>query len=507
LPREAIAKTDFLYIVRFTLRSSILFIQENSLRKHIFLAVIGLFSACASFAADTVTSPCRLPEFPQELRCGKVQRPLNPAEPGGKKIDVHYVVLPSQDKNKLPDAVFLLAGGPGQSAINVAGFGQAMFSRLNKRRDLVFVDQRGTGRSASLACPELENSPDVADDVQMQKQSDACLARLKTLPHGDLRFYSTSIAVQDIEAVRKQQAYDRINLVGASYGTRVGLEFARQFPLSVKRMVLDGVVPPDMSLPAADAQAALDGVFQDCARQASCNAAYPALAQQWKSLTTRMPQSVSVTHPRLGTPLKFNMTHDVLLSLVHKTLYAPTTVAGLPYALTQAGQGNYQPLVTLSGATNLPGPAGINYGMHFSVWCSEIFAHPLAPPKDEFEKLMTDMYQRTCKNWPRASIPAEFFSIPAAQSPVMLLSGGIDPVTPIRHGAAVAKALGSQAVHITIENAGHGLLAQGCVRDVVYRFLNAKENTDALKVDSSCVRQIPRPLAWQALQAGKEVQP
>jgi pimeloyl-ACP methyl ester carboxylesterase len=214
------------------------------------------FVSAASFAADTVTSPCRLPEFPQELRCGKVQRPLNPAEPGGKKIDVHYVVLPSQDKNKLPDAVFLLAGGPGQSAISVAGFGQAMLSRLNKRRDLVFVDQRGTGRSASLACPELENSPDVADDVQMQKQSDACLARLKTLPHGDLRFYSTSIAVQDIEAVRKQQAYDRINLVGASYGTRVGLEFARQFPLSVKRMVLDGVVPPDMSLPAADAQAA-----------------------------------------------------------------------------------------------------------------------------------------------------------------------------------------------------------------------------------------------------------
>ncbi|MFZ6725311.1 alpha/beta fold hydrolase [Undibacterium sp. MH2W] len=448
-------------------------------------------------------TPCRLPDFPQELRCGKIERPLNPDDAAGKKIEIQYVVLPSQDKNKLQDAIFLLAGGPGQSAINVASFGQAILSRLNKRRDIVFVDQRGTGRSAPLACPEIESGADVDSEDQIAKRTDACLARLKALPYGDLRYFSTSIAVQDLEAVRKQQGYEKINLVGASYGTRVGLEYLRQFPHSVKRLVLDGVVPPDMGLPASDAQVALDGVFADCAKQVACRSRYPDLAQKWHHLLASMPRHVSMTHPRLGTPLEFDMQRDMLLSLVHKTLYSAPGTAALPYAITQADQGHFQPLVTLSGATNAPGPAGITYGMHFSVWCSEIFARPLPIPKDDFEQIMTRMYERACKNWPRASIPEGFFTIPVTQSPVLLLSGGIDPVTPIRHGDAVAKALGANALHVTLNNSGHGVLSQGCVRDVVYRFLNAKEDHAALQIDTSCVRPIPRPLAWQPLQDGQ----
>ncbi|MBC3861197.1 alpha/beta hydrolase [Undibacterium jejuense] len=475
--------------------------------KDVVRRLLGLSGLLLCGAVHAEITPCRLPDFPQELRCGKVERPLNPDDVTGKKIDIQYVILPSQDKNKLQDAIFLLAGGPGQSAINVASFGQAILSRLNKRRDIVFVDQRGTGRSASLACPEVENAADVENEDQMLKKTEACLARLKKLPYGDLRFFSTSIAVQDLEAVRKQQGYDKINLVGASYGTRVGLEYMRQFPQSVKRVVLDGVVPPEMSLPSGDAQAALDGVFADCAKQTACNASYPNLAHRWQHLLASMPKQISVIHPRLGTPLNFEMRRELLLSLVHKTLYTSTTTSALPYAITQAEHGNYQALVTLSGATNLPGPGSINYGMHFSVWCSEAFSHQLPPAKDEFEQMMNHMYERTCKNWPRATIPPEFFTIPPAQSPVLLLSGGIDPVTPIRHGAAVATALGANAIHVTLNNAGHGLMAQGCVRDVVYRFLNTKQNSDALKIDSSCVRPIPRPLAWQPLQESKEQQP
>ena len=483
------------------------FYQGITLLRNVFHPLIAVCGLLLCGAVHAEITPCRLPDFPQELRCGKVQRPLNPDDPAGKKIDIQYVVLPSQDKNKLQDAIFLLAGGPGQSAINVASFGQAILSRLNKRRDIVFVDQRGTGRSASLACPEVENAADVENEDQMLKRTEACLARLKKLPYGDLRFFSTSIAVKDLDAVRKQQGYDKINLVGASYGTRVGLEYMRQFPQSVKRVVLDGVVPPDMSLPSGDAQAALDGVFADCAKQAVCNASYPDLAHRWQQLLASMPKQVSIIHPRLGTPLKFEMRRDLLLSLVHKTLYTSTITAGLPYAISQAEKGNYQALVTLSGATNLPGPGSINYGMHFSVWCSEALSRPLPPAKDEFEQMMNHMYEQTCKNWPRATIPPDFFTVPPAQSPVLLLSGGIDPVTPIRHGAAVTKALGANARHITLDNAGHGLMAQGCVRDVVYRFLNAKQDSDALKIDSSCVRSIPRPLTWQPLQASKEQQP
>ena len=460
------------------------------------------------------TKACRLPDFPQEVQCGQVQRPLNPAQPQGKQIDIHYVVVPSQDRNKLPDAVFLLAGGPGQSAISVASWATTLMARLNRRRDLVFVDQRGTGRSAPLECPELEKAEEILSPEERFKVTDDCMRRLQTLPYGELQYFGTSIAMQDLEAVRLKQGYGRINVVGASYGTRAGLEYLRQFPQSVRRIVLDGVVPPSMRLASADAQKALDALFRDCKKELACNTSYPDLENRWKKLLASQPQKISFIHPRMGTPMKTEMTRDSLLGLVHKTLYSPNSLSALPYALTQAEQGNYAPLITMTGATNLPGPGGISYGMHFSVWCGEAFAQSASlPANDDFEKLMAEQYTQTCKKWPRSEIPADFFKVPVSASPALLLSGGLDPVTPTRYGDEVAKALGPNARHVVIENTGHGLLAQGCIRDVVHRFLNAKEDSEAVKVDTACVRQIPRALAWQApvppvaKQAGKEVKP
>lgn len=465
----------------------------------LLLRGLGVLAIAMPAFAQAATKPCRLPDFPQEVQCGQIQRPLNPAQADGKKIDIHFVVVPSQDRNKLKDAVFLLAGGPGQSAIELAGFGQAVFGKLNRRRDLVFVDQRGTGRSAPLHCPELEDGSEVLDNETMFKMADACMKDLQKLPYGELQYFSTSIAVQDLEAVRKELGYSAINLVGASYGTRAGLEYLRQFPSSVRRLILDGIAPPDMRLPAADAQLALDGVFADCAKDLQCSKTYPDLAMRWQKLLASMPRKTEVKHPRLIKPISVPMTRDSLIGLVHKTLYSPATTAALPYAISQAEQAHFEPLLTVSGALSLVGPGAIAYGMHFSVWCGEAYARaiPLAP-RDDFERMTSTMYNRVCEKWPRANIPAGFFEIPASIAPVLLLSGGIDPVTPTRHGAAVAKALGSRARHISVDNAGHGLLAHGCIRDVLYRYVNAKDDAEASKLDTACVRQIPRPLAWQA---------
>ncbi|MBI3728164.1 MAG: alpha/beta hydrolase [Burkholderiales bacterium] len=491
------------------------------MNKRFMLRLMSGLALCSAMTVDAnaaaITGPtkaCRLPDFSQEVQCGQIKRPLNPAQPQGKQIDIHYVVVPSQDRNKLPDAVFLLAGGPGQSAISVASWGTGLMARLNRRRDLVFVDQRGTGRSAPLECPELEKAEEVLSPEQRVKVTDDCMRQLQTLPYGELQYFGTSIAMQDLEAVRLQQGYGRINVVGASYGTRAGLEYLRQFPQSIRRMVLDGVVPPGMRLASADAQKALDALFRDCKKETACNASYPDLENRWKKLLASQPQKISITHPRMGTPMKTEMTRDSLLGLVHKSLYSPNSLSALPYALTQAEQGNYAPLVTMTGATNLPGPGGISYGMHFSVWCGEAFAQSATlSANDDFEKLMAEQYTQTCKKWPRSEIPADFFKVPVSASPALLLSGGLDPVTPTRYGDEVAKALGPNARHVVIENTGHGLLAQGCIRDVVHRFLNATEDSEAVKVDTSCVRQIPRALAWQApvppaaSKAGKEAKP
>ncbi|MET0209356.1 MAG: alpha/beta hydrolase, partial [Burkholderiaceae bacterium] len=219
-------------------------------------------SAPRNAEGKPLLTPCRVEGVPTEVQCGVIQRPLNPAQPAGAKIDVHVLVVPALARNKLPDPVLLLAGGPGQSAISLTGTVLPRLSRLNYRRDIVFIDQRGTGRSAPLMCKDESVSlKEAMEPGGRERMIDQCREQLVKLPHGDLRQYTTTIAMQDMDAVREALGVTRWNLVGASYGTRAALEYQRQFPDRVRRAVIDGVAPPDMVLPVSfsrDAQAALD---------------------------------------------------------------------------------------------------------------------------------------------------------------------------------------------------------------------------------------------------------
>ena len=139
-------------------------------------------------------------------------------------------------------------------------------------------------------------------------------------------------------------------------------------------------------------------------------------------------------------------------------------------------------------------------GMHLSVVCAEDVPRLGAsgdPPGADFGGEFARFYQRLCSGWPRGAVPAEFYSLGASASPVLLLSGGIDPATPPRHGERVARALGPMARHVVVANAGHGVLGIGCLRDVVYRFIDAVDDRDALTVDAGCAAGVPRPPAFR----------
>ncbi len=486
------------------------FSQSRQLLHAFLLASLGALSFAFTTTASAVqtssasgnqrlTKPCRHPDFAQEVQCGELTQPLNPAQPEGKTIQLNFVVLPAQDKNKLNDSVVLLAGGPGQSVVNLAAYAKLALSRNNRRRDIVLLDQRGTGKSAALSCSEFDDSFAIIKPANLAARTAQCLQKLQALNYGALENFSTSIAVQDLEALRRHLNYDSLNLVGVSYGTRVALEYQRQFPQAVRRMVLDGVVPPDLSLASGDAKIALNGVFTACQQELACNQAYPDLAGVWARLLKQAPQPYRFAHPRNGQVLEREISPELLISLVHKVLYNPATSMTLPYALTQAGAGNYLPLLTISNALAKSGPDGIYYGMHFSVWCSEAAGSAdQHAAQDEIATNMAKIYQTVCKHWPKAKIPADFYQIKPSPVAALLLSGGIDPVTPDSQGQKVATALGKQALHLRLQNAGHGLLMQSCSRDIVERFISAKTDQAALQVERQCLRQIPRPLAWQA---------
>ena len=488
----------------------------------------------AHAAAAGPTSECRVPGLRNSVQCGVVQRALDPRRPDGTQIDVHFIVVPAIARRKLPDPVFLLAGGPGQSAIQLAPSVMGLLGRLGNRRDIVFVDQRGTGRSAPLVCEESGREP-LADQVDPERQLRRlaeCRVALQSLPYikqpGDLRFFTTALAMQDLDAVREKLGAQRINLVGASYGTRAALDYQRQFAAHVRRSVLDGVAPPDMVLPASfgiDGQAALEALLASCPLDPACAAQHPTLRADWAALLQSLPQRVSVAHPLSGRVEAFVLTRDMLLAAVRGPLYSPSRAAGLPAAIGAAAQGNFGALMGMSALLSSRRGGQVAMGMHFSVVCAEDV--PLLPPGGAEASISANananananatatataagidasarLYRRVCADWPRGAVPPAFYTVPVSASPVLLLSGGLDPATPPRHGQRVAQSLGPLAQHAVVPNAGHGVMGLGCMRDVIYRFIDAADDNDAVAVDAGCASRIPRPPAFQPVGSTAE---
>ncbi len=481
----------------------------------IFLVLLLGATLCWPTARAAVPlEPCRLRGVEHDALCGQVQRPLDPSRPGGPAIDVHFAVLPALARNKRPDPVFFLAGGPGQSAIDLAGPLSHQFARLSNRRDVVLVDQRGTGRSAPLVCESPAPTRPLRELVDTQAQAaelERCRAALQALPHGDLRQYTTTIAMADVDAVRQALGAERINVIGGSYGTRAALELMRQFPGTVRRMVIDGVAPPDMVLPVSfstDAQAAFDALAAACAEEPRCRQRYPGLKVRWHRVLDSLPREVSVPHPVTGLEERFVLTRDMLVGLVRLPLYSPRLASALPAAIDAAGDGRFAPLFALAHAmTGRRSATDMAGGMHFSVICAEDLprlAQSTDRPGADFGDGFARVYREACTDWPRGEVPAAFYDIPKSPAPVLVLSGGIDPVTPPRHGARVAEALGPLARHVVVPNAGHGVMGIGCMRDVLFRFIDAADDAQALKVDTACVENIPRPPAFLPVRPDPE---
>ena len=510
----------------------------------LWLAAAGIgHAAVASAAAPATSSPaeCRISGMAHAVLCGSVQRPLDPARPEGVKIAVHYVVVPAMARRKHADPVFVLAGGPGQSAISLAPAVMPLYARLNNRRDIVFVDQRGTGRSAPLICDDPAREPLAAQadtERRLQRLAD-CRAALQKLPHGDLRFFTTILAMQDLDAVRQVLGAERLNLVGASYGTRAALDYLRQFPAHVRRSVIDGVAPADMALPTSfstDGQAALDALLASCDVDLACRRSFPALRADWARLLARLPEAVSARHPLTGALEHFTLSREMVLDAVRGPLYAPALAAALPAAITDAANGRHEGLIGLSTMLAPRSAGRLAMGMHLSVVCAEDLplmtepasgsasasasasaspsastatatptptpTPPPAPPPSaarDFGDSSAGLYRRMCRGWPRGEVPAAFYQIAPSASPVLVLSGGLDPVTPPRHGARVAAALGVKAQHIVVPHAGHGVMMLGCMRDAVYRFIDGGDDQSAPPIDASCATSIPRPPAFVPL--------
>jgi len=442
---------------------------------------------------------CRLPGVDGAARCGTFDVWEDRSAKKGRRIGINVAIVPARIRTHEPDPVFVFAGGPGQGAVALASDVMPLFSRLNDLRDIVFIDQRGTGGSHPLDCDEDEDSPlqSVFEDALPEELVRKCLAQLDADP----RQYVTSIAVEDIDDVRAALGYGKVNLWGGSYGTRVELEYLRRHGDHVRSMVLDGVAPATMKLPlsfVADGDAALSRLVADCEADALCRLTYPDLRGTIESLRSRLarrPVRAAIQDPRTGERETIDVTENVFLSGLFRPLYVAELASLLPFGIASAARGDFNPLLAQNLEFADDVSENLSLGMHLAVVCSEDI--PLVTPADLaaadhsfFGRALVNDFVRACRDWPRGTVPADYYTPVASSVPALVLSGGIDPATPPRHAEKVVATL-PNARHFIAPHLGHGVSLHGCAPHLVEEFIR---KGSAATLDGSCLAKIPRPL-------------
>jgi pimeloyl-ACP methyl ester carboxylesterase len=460
----------------------------------LLLPALALASPDREAVRSLKLSPCHLKEFREEVLCGTLRVWEDRTAWAGRTIDIHVAVLPALRREKAPDPLFLLAGGPGQGARGYARLVPVAFQEVRRGRDVVLVDLRGTGASNPLAC-------DVGDPVSMLANEtmdvSPCLAKLK----GNPRFYTTAPAVDDLDDVRAALGYERINLWGGSYGTRAALVYARRHPERVRSVVLDGAAPFEIRLPlhnAQGAQRAMDRLLADCAADPRCRAAYPRLRQELAALLAGLAErsaTVAMRHPRTGASLDFRVTRDNFASGLRGMLYSPSHASLIPYVVHAASQGDFSPFAVSNLETAAWSTETMSLGLTLSVLCAEDVSAFTDEEADRqvrgtfLGRSEVDTWRRMCAQWPHAARPEGLERVHPLETPALILSGDLDPVTPPRWGEAM-KAHFPGARHIVVPGAGHNTSMTGCVPDLIADFIAAGS---AAGLDASCVRKVRRP--------------
>lgn len=469
------------------------------------VCLLFLFTACSGGDNNGATEPtipltdCRL-DSGASAKCGTLTVFENRAAAGGRTIDLDIAVFPAtgSSSERQSDPLFLLAGGPGQAATEAYGSALYLFQDVNRLRDIVLIDQRGTGDSNGLACDNLadEELPTDLPDEAVVGLLDDCREALAD--QADLTQYTTEAFIQDLDDVRAALGYDRINLYGVSYGTRAAQAYMRRYPERVRSAVLDAVVGPDQVLylqMPRDAQRSLDSLFARCETDPACHQQFPAVRREYSELLARLDQPVpiSVAHPLTNEPFEIELTRDRLGQFVFNILYSADLQSMLPLLIHNAYEtGDYAPLVVQGLA--VAQSTGLYLGLLYAVICSEDAPLIDAGAAAGYQAgtsfpLFAERFTAICENWPRATVEPGFRDPLASDIPTLLLSGSADPITPPVYADAVAEGLSNDR-HLILPGYGHGAIGAGCMPKIVAEFIRTG---NPAAPDTACLGELQPP--------------
>jgi len=469
----------------------------------LFILTLQSASAVRQNGSKLVLNDCEIQGLPGKAKCGTLEVYENRAAKRGRKIALKIVVLPATSDKREPDPFVYFAGGPGGSAVDDArGIGRA-FPQIREHRDMLFVDQRGTGGSHPLDCKFYDAADPQTYLGYFFPLDEVRKCREELESKADLKLYTTTIAADDMDEVRAALGYERLNLFGGSYGTRAALTYLKRHPQRVRTATLQGVSPADHYLPGdfpLQTERALQGVLSECLADKACSEAFPKIKEEAQSVLAELikgPVEVELQKPNSSERVKVKLSRDLAAEAIRYMLYGPRAAERVPLVLHLAAQGNYVPLAqtAIRYRVNLVG-SGSN-GMYLSVTCAEDL--PWIKP-GEGERMAANTFlgdyrlrqqREACALWPRAEIERDYPKPVRSDVPVLILTGEWDPVTPPANGDRVAKTL-TNSLHVVVPHGAHGLdglEGVDCIDNLIVKFIEGGTNKG---LDTACVQNVRR---------------
>ena len=499
--------------------------RRNKLIVMLIVSLVSLISPITAYAAaprpalqePPVPQPgiftpaeCMVPIPPQSqdaVNCGYVSVPERHENPDGPKIRLAVVVIKSSDPDAQPDPLFMAQGGPGGSTIDTYTSILLTSQPLLAHRDIVLFDQRGTLYSQpALLCAEYDQlmldtiEKDLSDEESLQLELQAAKAcRLRLEAEGvDLDAYNSLENAADIQAIRQALGYEQINLYGVSYGTLLALHTMRFYPQHLRSVILDAVVPPQINFilqVPQTAQRALDQLFQACAEDKNCDQAYPNLETVFYQVVDQLNQSpvkIAMTDPESGVTYQAPINGDTFLEGIFQLLYIGDLIPAIPRTIYDARNGHFDFFARILSI--LVFDRTTSYGMYYSVLCAEdadfnASQIDLSGVSDQIAQAEMDgpqAFLKSCTVWDIDPLALPMDEPVSSDIPVLVLSGGFDPITPPAYGQIAAQTLERSAVFV-FPTGGHGAALDGVCQDQIIRSFLDDPNTPP---DSSCIQPV-----------------
>ncbi len=441
------------------------------------------------------------------MRCGYLVVRENRSLPDGRTLRLSVAVLKSPGSNPQPDPLVFLSGGPGGPSVkhSIARLESPFWNRYREDRDLVFFDQRGTGYSDPEFCQEMNFSLSTAllrglsvTDRKAFVVEAVKACRKKMLTKGiDFAFYNTITSAQDVDDLRRALGHEQWNLFGGSYGTRLALVAMRDTPAGIRSVVLDSTWPPNA--PIADNKErlmrSLNLAFDQCAANADCHDAFPALRQDFFVALNDFeanPMTLEMGDPDRFPDGQVVVDGNLLAWGMFTGFYDQEFVRVFPLIVRELGARNEEVLTAL--ADSLVMQPDVSSGLQYAVECYEWMTRigPEMAEADRLRHVELDVWQayaddqEVCAAWHDHRAAESALSAVHSEIPVLIFAGEFDPITPPAYGRLAADTL-PRSTFVEVPATGHGVVPYtDCTMNIMQVFLDRPSEA----IDTTCVAAI-----------------